>query len=99
MSKPSTKAYRASFILDTRVQEASSEELLEEFANISSSIGAEIIKKENVGVLPFVRVTDKKFPEGTYIQLDLKAAPTFPAEIKEKLHLDKRVNRILINNL
>ena len=97
--RPTTKSYRASFILDTRGQEASSEELMEEYAGISTELGAEITKKENVGVLPFVRITDKKFPEGTYFQLDVKAAPTFPAAIKEKLRLDKRVNRILINSL
>ena len=99
MSRPATKSYRASFLLDTRGLETSAEDLIKEFSEISSSLGAEVVKTENVGVLPFVRVTDKKFPEGTYFQLDVKAPRTFPAAIKEKLHLDRRVNRILINNL
>ncbi|MGB0370959.1 MAG: 30S ribosomal protein S6 [Opitutales bacterium] len=99
MSLTTTKYYRASFILDTRGLETSAEDLIEEFAGISSSLGAEVTKKENMGVMPFVRVTDKKFPEGTFFQLELKAEPTFPAAIKDKLHLDRRVNRILINSL
>ena len=85
--------------MDTRGLEASAEDLIEEFSEISTSLGAEVTKKENMGVLPFVRITDKKFPEGTFFQLEVKAEPTFPAAIKEKLHLDRRVNRILVNSL
>ncbi|MCH2157024.1 MAG: 30S ribosomal protein S6 [Opitutales bacterium] len=99
MSTTDTRSYRASLILDTRGLETSADDLLSEFAGFASELGAEIIEKTNHGVQPFVRVTDRNFPEGTYVQIDLKAAPSFPADMKEKVRLDRRVNRIIVQSL
>jgi len=92
------KKYKATFILDTRGYSESVESLIEKLKSVVESANAKITAVENLGQKTFVRTTDRKFPAGIYVQIEFEGPPTANSAIKEKLRLDKTVNRILIES-
>ncbi len=94
-----TKSYKANFILDPRHIEGSIDAIIEGLKEVISTVGGSVTAVQNNGMIPFTRVTDKKMPQGQYIQIDFTSEPTAPAALKEKLKLDKKVNRIVIEAL
>ena len=94
--KSSKRNYRALFILDNRGQEDSVEKLIENIKNEIQTVGAEVSKVENLGRRDFARVTDPAFPGAPYVQMDFSATPNTPAQIKERLRLNRIVYRVFI---
>lgn len=94
-----TRSYKANFILDTRNVEGPTDAIIDGLKEIITSIGGSITNVQNNGTIPFVRVTDRKAPQGQYVQIDFSAAPAAPSALKEKLKLDKKVKRIFIESL
>ena len=91
-----TKKYNATFILDTRGYDKPVETLVEKLKGVIESVGGKVESVENMGQKQFVRVVDRKFPSGIYVNFVFEGASSVPAQIKEKLSLDRTVNRILI---
>jgi small subunit ribosomal protein S6 len=99
MSQTTTKnKYKATFILDTRGYEEPVETIVDKLKELLSSIGCNVRDVQNIGQLNFVRVTDRKFPAGIYIQIKYDGPSESTALIKEKLRLDRKINRILIES-
>lgn len=97
MSQTQTKQkYKATFVLDTRGYEDPVDTIIEKLSTLLSSIDCDVLKAENLGQKDFARVTNPKFPAGIYIQIDFAGPPEAPAVLKEKLRLDRKINRILI---
>ena len=94
-----TKNYRVNFILDTRGYEQPVETLIERLKAAITSINGQIAKVENLGQKPFVRVKNRKFPSGIYVQIDFAGSTEAPVALREKLRLDKTVNRMLVQSL
>jgi small subunit ribosomal protein S6 len=90
------KNYLANFILDTRKHQDSMESLFEHIKAGITIAGGEVQDLKDLGTKEFVRVTDRKFPSGSYLQVTFKAAPGGPAAVQERFRLDKVVNRVLI---
>lgn len=88
--------YKATFILDTRGYNEPVETLIEKLKSVVESADCKISAVENLGQKTFVRTVDRKFPAGIYIQMTFEGPATANNIIKEKLRLDKTVNRILI---
>lgn len=88
--------YRATFLLDMRNYQNPVETLIERLTNVIETVGGTVIKVKNLGQKDFARVTDRKFPAGIYVDVDFSGPSEAPAAIKEKLKLDRAVNRILI---
>ena len=99
MSATDTRPYRISFILDMRGLEESVSNLTEFLKETSTSLGAEVTKDEDLGIREFSRTPDSRFTQGQYILVEVKAGPDFPAALKEKLRLDRRVHRIFVENM
>ena len=97
--KNNNKSYKASFILDTRNYEEPIEEFIEKLTGIVEAIHGVVKKVENLGQMEFQRFIDRKFPHGIYLQMFIEGPSTVPATLKEKLHLDKTVNRILVETV
>lgn len=100
MSK--TKAlrnYKASFILDTRNYQNSVETLIERLTGVIQSINGSVKKVKNLGQKAFARVTDRKYPEGIYVDIDFEGSADLPLRLKERLKLDKTIDRIFIVSL
>ncbi len=90
------KKYNATFILDTRGYEESVETLIEKLKSVVESVGGKVESVDNMGSKQFVRTVDRKFPSGIYVTIVFSGSASVPAQIKEKLKLDKTVNRLMI---
>lgn len=97
MSEEATKRnYKATFILDTRNYKEAVETLVERMTKSVEASEGEVKSVKNMGQIDFARVTDKKFPAGIYVEISFEGTANSPATLKEKLKLDRHVNRILV---
>jgi len=91
-----SKKYNATFILDTRGYEEPVEKLIEKLKGVIESVGGKVESTENLGQKTFVRMPNRKFPSGIYVSIKFDGSTNTPAQITEKLRLDKTVNRQII---
>jgi small subunit ribosomal protein S6 len=91
--------YRASFILDTRTYQDSVESLIARLSEIITQLGGEVKKVDELGQKDFVRVTDRHFPAGLYVQVTFDGPHTAPSALQERVRLDKTVNRVMVQRL
>ncbi|MGB0744942.1 MAG: 30S ribosomal protein S6 [Opitutales bacterium] len=99
MSAVTTNNYKATFILDLRESEDDVAKVQADIKETLGSIGAEESSSEDLGVRDFVRAADQRFTQGHYVEVYFSGPGTVPAELKEKLRLDKRINRIFIESV
>ncbi|MGJ3243544.1 MAG: 30S ribosomal protein S6 [Opitutales bacterium] len=99
MTTTTQKTYKTTFILDTRGVEEPVETLIDQLKGVLEGIGATVKDTHNVGNRTFARVPDRKFPEGIFLQITFEAGPEIPAQLSEKLRLDKKVNRIMTEKI
>ena len=99
MSATTTNKYKATFILDLRESDDDAAKVLADVTEILGGIGAEGTEGEDLGVRQFARAADQRFTQGHYLEFYFSAPGTVPAELKEKLRLDKRVNRIFVESV
>lgn len=93
---PTNRNYRATFILDNRGVTESIDEIIENVKKEIATVEGEVSTVENLGQQDFVRVTNPKFPAGTYVQIDFSAPPAAPAALKERFRLNSTVYRTYI---
>ncbi|MEO0793929.1 MAG: 30S ribosomal protein S6 [Verrucomicrobiota bacterium] len=94
-----TKRYRANFILDTRNYTESVDTLIESIKENITAVGANVTEVKNLGTKEFIRVTDRNFPSGQYVQFIFESDPSVPNLFQERFRLDKTVNRIMTQEL
>lgn len=99
MSAVTTKNYKATFILDLRESEDDVAKVQADIKEILGSIGAEESSSEDLGIRGFARAADQRFKQGHYLEVYFSGPGTTPAELKEKLRLDKRINRVFVESL
>lgn len=99
MSATTINKYKATFILDLRDSEDDSAKVLGELKELLSSIGGESTESEDLGLREFSRAADRRFTQGHYVEIFFDSSGAVPATLKEKLKLDKRINRIFIEAL
>ena len=91
--------YRASVILDLRGYNEPTETIIAKLTDTVKAVEGTVGEVKNLGQKEFVRVTDRKNPNGVYVQIDFSAPATAPVAFREKLRLDKTVKRILIQSV
>lgn len=99
MSATTNKNYKATFILDLRESEDDSQKVMGDLSEIIKTIGGEATDTEDRGMREFSRAADHRFSQGHYIEIYVEGPSTVPADLKSKLRLDKRVNRIFIESI
>jgi small subunit ribosomal protein S6 len=99
MSAVKTNNYKTTFILDLRESEDDAAKVLADINELLSSIDAEVSSSEDLGIRDFVRAADQRFKQGHYLEFYYSAPGSTPTELKEKLRLDKRVNRIFVESV
>jgi small subunit ribosomal protein S6 len=97
--KATKRNYRASFILDNRGKEDSIDQILEGVKNEITAVQGEVTGVENLGKKDFVRVTDRKFTSGAYVQVAFSAPAEAPAQLKERLRLNGSVYRTFVQSV
>ncbi|MDR2982189.1 MAG: 30S ribosomal protein S6 [Puniceicoccales bacterium] len=90
--------YRASIILDLRDQAEAVESVLARLKETLKSVDSSVVEEKSLGQKSFVRVTDRKNPNGIYVQITFEGPPTAPVAFREKLRLDRTIKRILIQS-
>ncbi len=99
MSTTTKRNYRATFILDNRGKEDSAEQIIDGVKKDIATLGGEVGTVENLGRKEFIRVTDKKFPGGTYVQVAFAAPPATPAALRERLRLNPSIYRTFVQSV
>lgn len=99
MSAVTTNNYKATFILDLRESEDDAAKVLADIKEILGDIGAEVSDSEDLGIRDFARAADQRYKQGHYLEFYFNGPGTTPAVLKEKLRLDKRVNRIFVESV
>lgn len=91
--------YRATVILDLRGYAQPAETVIEKLKDTLKAVEATVSDVKNLGSKDFVRITDRKNPNGTYVQIEFAAPASAPAAFRDKLRLDKTIKRILIQSV
>lgn len=99
MSATKTNNYKATFILDLRESEDSADKVLADIKEVLGTIGGEVSDVEDLGLREFARAADQRFTQAHYGEVYFAGPGSTPAELKEKLRLDKRINRIFVEAL
>ncbi len=88
--------YRATFILDNRGREETIDQIIEGVKKEIAAVQGEITAVDNLGRKDFARVTDSKFPDAVYVQINFAAPIDGPRHLHERLRLNSSVYRALI---
>ena len=88
--------YLATIVYDARGADGSSDEMIPKLSEIISQVDGEVTKVDNQGSRDFVYPQSKDVTSGTYLQFEIESDPEMPIRLKEKLKLEKKVDRILI---
>jgi small subunit ribosomal protein S6 len=88
--------YRATFILDNRGREETIDQIVEGVKKEIAAVQGEITAVENLGRKDFARVTDSKYPDAVYVQINFAAPIDGPRHLHERLRLNTSVYRALI---
>lgn len=91
--------YKTTFILDLRESEDDSAKVLADLTEILTSLGGAVTESEDLGMREFARAADRRFTQGHSLEFFFTAPGTLPSALQEKLHLDKRVNRIFTQSV
>lgn len=96
MSAVKSNPYKTTFILDLRSTDQEPAGVLADLNELLQSLGAEVSTSEDLGLRTFARAADRRYTQGHYVEIQFAAASAVPAQLKEKLKLDKRINRIFV---
>jgi len=98
MSLTKIRNYSVTFILDTRGLEESVETVVEHLGSVLKSLGASVSRIESIGRHDFARVTDRNHTGDTFVTGEFSAAADVPARLHERLRLDKKVKRLVVQS-
>ena len=90
--------YKATLILDTQGYKESIEELISNTKNTFTELGGIINDFKDLGYKDFMRIKNRKFCNGCYIQITFTGSKKMPSIINEKFRLNRIVNRIFIES-
>ena len=99
MSVITNNNYKTTFILDLRESKDDSAKVQADLTKLLESLGATVSEGIDLGMREFARSADRRFNQGHYLELHFSGAGTVPAKLKEKLRLDKRINRIFVESV
>ena len=99
MSAIINKNYKTNFILDLRESKDDSAKVLTDLNELLGSLGATVSESEDLGMREFARAADRRFAQGHYLEIYFSSPGNVPTQLKEKLHLDKRIDRIFVESV
>lgn len=93
------KNYLATIVFDPRGPDGTSDEMIPKLSEVISESDGEVIKVENQGNHDFAYPQKKGLSNATFLQFEIMGLPSTPETIKQKLKLEKKVDRVLIECL
>ena len=88
--------YLATIVYDARGADGSSDEMIPKLSEIIRQAEGEVSKVDNQGSKDFVYPQSKNLSSGIYLQFEIESDSELPVRLKEKLKLEKKVDRVLI---
>ncbi len=88
--------YSATIVLDPRGSDGSSNEMIPKLSEIIVQSGGEVSKVQELGQHDFAYPQKKNLTRGSYLQFEIAGTSDTPRLIREKLKLEKKVDRVLI---
>jgi len=70
--------------------------MISKVSEIITGIDGNVKKVENLGMRELARPQEQDFSTAAYVRIDFESDPDGPKTIKEKLCLDKSIERIII---
>jgi small subunit ribosomal protein S6 len=92
------RKYHATFILDNRGREETIDQIIEGVKKEIAAVQGDVTAVENLGKRDFARVTDSKFPDAVYVQIDFAAPADGPRHLHERLRLNTSVYRAIVQS-
>ena len=86
-------------VLDPRGNEGGSDEFISQMSDVIRSVEGEVKKVENLGPQDFARKSSSNLSNGVHFQFDIESDPELPSRLLEKLSLEKKVDRIVVERL
>ena len=99
MNKTVNRDYKATFILDLRETEDDVAKVSEDIKEIFSLLSASVSASDDLGIKEFSRAVDPNYKQAHYLEIYFSGGASVPDDLKEKLKLDKRVNRIFVESI
>ena len=97
MSVDKTRNYRATFVLDTRGVETPLEELAESYRTLIAGLtGGEVTLREDQENRLLARPARTGLDSAWILAFDFAGSPQVPAQLQEKVRLDRKVNRVMV---
>jgi len=97
MSVEKTRNYRATFVLDTRGVETPLEELAENYRGLIAGLtGGEVTLLEDQENRALARPARTGLDSAWILAFDFAGSPSAPAQLQEKVRLDRKVNRVMV---
>jgi ribosomal protein S6 len=96
MSSTEQRNYQATFVLDTRDNNETLDEIITRLSETIGSFEGEVVKVHNLGIRDFARTPVRGFVSAPYIQIDFRSTSNGPAALKELLRLDKTIDRVVV---
>jgi ribosomal protein S6 len=92
------KRYEGLFILNTAGKEEGVKELLDRISGDITAAGGKVETVQKMDKKSFMRVADKKFNAGFYVNVVFRAAPAVLAALRTKFALSEDVFRVIFTN-
>lgn len=99
MSTLTNNNYKTTFILDLRESKDDSAKVLSDLAELLETLSATVTESKDLGMRQFARAADRRFTQGHYLEVCFSSSGAVPAQLKEKLRLDKRIDRIFVESV
>jgi len=94
-----TRNYLATIVVDPRGAEGASNEIIPKLSEAILESEAEVLKVEEQGNFEFAYPQQKQLSSGSYIQFEYKGSTNSPRLLKERLRLEKKVDRLIIERI
>lgn len=91
--------YRVTFILNMRETKKDVAALTTWLKKVLADLGAKVSDVEDLGVRDFIRVTQKKNPNGHYLAMNFTAKGDINTALQQKLKLETEVKRAFVEKL
>jgi ribosomal protein S6 len=88
--------YLATIVYDAQGADGTSDEMIPKLSEMIREVEGEVDKVENQGAHDFAYPQSNKIKVGTFLQFEISGDPDMPVRLKDKLRLEKKVDRVLI---
>ena len=88
--------YLATIVFDPKGSDGSTDEMIPKLSEIIVSVDGDVKKVENQGSHDFAYPQKGKLSTGVYLQFEISGDAEMPTRLKDKLRLEKKVDRVLV---